>query len=199
MNRIDRAPYAGAFLSDGDIDANHVGVLLGDDGIDRERGFTNGAIANDQFALATAKREKCINDEQPCLHRLGHKITVNNVRRRALDWIEPVAGNGALAVEWPAQRIDNPAEQVWTNRHAHDIARATHRIACGDHVYAVKKDTSHTVAIQRLHKTESPLIEAHQLGKSDLRQAGDQRDTVRHLLDPTDLLDLWTKFGGGNT
>ena len=47
-----------------------------------DRGLADGAVADDQFALAAAEREQRVDDEHAGLHRLGDQIAVDDRRRR---------------------------------------------------------------------------------------------------------------------
>ena len=62
--RVDGAPDARP-LTDRDIDADDVARLLIDDRVDGDRGLADGAVADDQFALAAAEREQRIDDQEP--------------------------------------------------------------------------------------------------------------------------------------
>ena len=62
--------YRGSLLANCDVDADHVLVLLVDDGIDSNSGLAGLAVANDEFALATADRNHGVNSDDTGLHRL---------------------------------------------------------------------------------------------------------------------------------
>ena len=64
LDRVDGAPDAGALLADRDVDADDVAGLLVDDRVDGDRGLADGAVADDQFALAAAEREQRV-DRRP--------------------------------------------------------------------------------------------------------------------------------------
>ena len=54
--RIYRAAHCGGFLSNGDIDADHVAVFLRDDRIQSQRRLPRSRIARDQFKLPVPSR-----------------------------------------------------------------------------------------------------------------------------------------------
>ena len=103
---------------------------------------------------------------------------------------------GPLAVERAAERIDDAAEQRRPHRHAHDIARAAHRIAGLDRIDIVQQDAADPVAFEHLGEAELSLVEAQQLIEPDVGQPGDERDAVPDLLDPTDLFGLRAERSG---
>src|SRR5208337_3042704 len=55
LDRVNGAPDARTLLANRDIDANDVARLLIDNCIDRYGGFADGAVADDEFALAAAE------------------------------------------------------------------------------------------------------------------------------------------------
>jgi len=57
LDRVHGAPDARTLLANRDIDANDVARLLINNRIDRYGGFADGAVADDEFALAAAKSE----------------------------------------------------------------------------------------------------------------------------------------------
>ena len=161
----------------------------------RDRGLADGAIADDQFALAAAEREQRIDDEEPGLHRLGDQIAVDDRRRRALDRLQRLARDGPFAVERAAERIDDAAEQRRPDRDADHVAGAAHRVAGLDRIGVVQQDAADPVAFEHLDEAELPLVETQQFVEPDVRQAGDERDAVADLLDPADLFSLRPERG----
>ena len=143
VDRLDGAPDARRFLADGDVDADDVAALLVDDGVDGDRGLADGAVADDQFALAAPEREQRVDDDQAGLHRLGHQIAVDDLRRRPLDRLARVGRDRSLAVERPAERIDDAAEQA----RARPGTRTTspmpaHRVAGFDRIGVVQQNAA---------------------------------------------------------
>ena len=56
-----------------------------------DRGLADGAVADDQLALAAAKGEQRVDDDKAGLNRLGHQIAVDDRRRRPLDRLSCVS------------------------------------------------------------------------------------------------------------
>src|ERR1035441_6410058 len=67
---LDHLGDGGAFLADGDIDADHVAALLIDDGIEGECGLAGLAVSNDQLALPPADGDHGIDGLDAGLHGL---------------------------------------------------------------------------------------------------------------------------------
>jgi hypothetical protein len=55
----------GFFLAAGHVDAVHIGILLGQDGIDGHGGFADLAVADDQLTLAAAHGGHGVNALRP--------------------------------------------------------------------------------------------------------------------------------------
>src|SRR5450432_3552722 len=84
VDSVDGAPDARTLLANRDIDADDVARLLIDDRIDSDRGLADGAVADDELALAAAEGEQRIDHDKSGLDRPGHEIPVDDRRRRAL-------------------------------------------------------------------------------------------------------------------
>ena len=184
------------FWPDGDVDADDVAALLVDDGVDGDRGLADGAVADDQFALAAPEREQGVDDDQAGLHRLGHQVAVDDRRRRPFDRLARLGGDRSLAVERSAKRVDDASEQRRPDRHPHDVAGAAHRVAGFDRVGVVQQHAADAVALQHLGEAELALVEAHKFVEPHIRQAGDERDAVADLLDAADLFGARAELGG---
>ena len=81
------------------------------------------------------------------------------------------AAIGPLAVERPAQRVDDAAEQRRPDRHAHDVARAAHRVAGLDRIGVVQQHAADPVALEHLGEAELALVEAQQVRRAARRAA----------------------------
>ena len=169
--------------------------LLGDDRVDGERRLADRPIADDQLALAAPQREQRVEDQHAGLHRLGDQLAFEDAGRRALDRLPPRRGDRSAAVDRPAERIDDAAEQRLADRDAHDVAGSAHSVARFDRLGLVEQDATDAVALERLGEAELSAVETHQLVEPDVGQAGNQRDAVLDLFDPADRLDLRAEFG----
>ena len=55
FERLHHLGDGGAFLADGDVDADDVAALLIDDGVDGDGGFAGLTVADDELALAAGR------------------------------------------------------------------------------------------------------------------------------------------------
>ena len=109
--------------------ANDIFTLLVDDRIDSNSGLACLAIADDQLALATANRDHGINRGDPGLHRLMHRLALDNSRRHRFDQTGFGGCDRPLAVNRLTQRIHHPTQHGITHRNGGDLARCLDRAA----------------------------------------------------------------------
>ena len=83
-HRLDHASHRGGPLTDGDVDADNIGVLLVDDRIDRDGCLAGGPFADDQLALAAPNGKQRVDDQKPGLDRFGHEIAFDDLRALAV-------------------------------------------------------------------------------------------------------------------
>ena len=183
LQRVDGAAHAGCLLPHGDIDADHVAVALGDHRVDGQRRLAGGMVADDQLALAPAKRKQRVHHEYPGLHRLGHEIAFDNRWRRALDRPALFGLDRALAVQRAAKRIDDPPEQRVADRHAHHFARAEDGIARLDLGRGVNEHAANQIGVQNPCEPELAALKPQNLVQPHVAQARDHRHTVPDLFD----------------
>ena len=67
-------------LADRDVDRDDVRVLVVDDRVDRDRRLAGLAVADDQLALAAADRDHRVDRLQAGLHRLLHRLALDDAR-----------------------------------------------------------------------------------------------------------------------
>src|SRR5439155_22629476 len=97
--RLDGLRDGGALLADGDVDALHALAALVDDRVDREGGLAGLAVADDQLALAAAHRRHGVDDLDPGLQRLVHRLARHDAGRLHLETPGVVGCDRALAVD----------------------------------------------------------------------------------------------------
>ena len=66
---FDNARYGRFLLADGNVDADNILALLVDDSVERDRGLTGLAVADDKLTLAAADRNKRVDSLQAGLQR----------------------------------------------------------------------------------------------------------------------------------
>src|SRR3546814_230987 len=117
-----------ALLPDRDVDAVEllalviagVDALLVDEGVDRDRGLAGLAIADDQFALATADGDERVDRLEAGLHRLMDRLARDDARRLDLDATALIADDRPLAVDRIAEAIDDAAPQALAGRRSEE-------------------------------------------------------------------------------
>ena len=124
--RVDDPPHRGRPLTDRHIDADQVGVLLIDDRVDADRRLAGGAVADDQFALAAPDREQGVDGQDAGLNRLRDEIALDDRGRLPLHRHLPLRLHRLVAVERPAERIDDAAEQPGPDRDLDNLAGSGH-------------------------------------------------------------------------
>src|SRR2546421_7138734 len=106
-------------LADGDVNTLNAGGLLVDDGVDGEGGLAGLAVADDQLALPAADRHHRIDGLVAGLHRLAHRLSVDDARRDALDRRRARRLDRALAVERRAEGVHHAPPEPPPHRHLH--------------------------------------------------------------------------------
>jgi hypothetical protein len=120
--------------------------------------------------------------EGPRLHRLDNEVAVDDCGRGAFDRFEAFGGDGRAAIEWPAERIDDPAEVLV-------------RPACGQPrwcrspwprfhaVGIVEQHAAKSFAVDCLDEARLATVEVQQFVEPGVRQAGNHSDAVTDRVD----------------
>ncbi len=185
---VDHPPHAGAFLPDRDIHADDVAGLLADDRVDRDGCLADGAVTDDQLALAAPKGEQRVDDQEAGLHRFRHQVAVDDGGGGTLDRVPAFRRDRAFPVQRPAQRIDHAAEQARADGHSDHVPGAPHRLAGLDRIDFVQQDASDVIAGQGPGEAELALFEPDQFVEADIGEPRHQRDAVADLFDAADLV-----------
>src|SRR5580658_2680091 len=148
LEGLDDLSDGGAFLADGDVDANDVAAFLIDDGVEGDGSLSGLAVADEQFALAAANRDHCVDGLDAGLQRLLHGHAVDHAGRDALDGTKPGGGDGAFAVDRRAEGIDDAANHCIAYRNGHDAAGAANRIAFLDTEVIAKQHRAYLVFLE---------------------------------------------------
>ena len=198
LHRFDDPPHRGRALADRHIDADDVRVLLIDDRIDADCRLAGGPVTDDQLALAAPDREQGVDHQNARIHRLGHEIAIDNGGRRALDRHLRFGLYRLVTVERPAERIDDAAEQSWSDRDPDDLAGPGHPRSRLDGLAVIEQDGADRVGIEGQRKPHSPAVEAQKLVEAGVRQAGDESDPVADAFDAAHRLGLRGEIDTGD-
>ena len=121
--------HGGRALADGAIDAQDILAALVEDGVDRNGGLAGLPIAQNQLALTTPDRNERIDHLEAGLQRHGDGRAVHDGRGGAFDGQALAGSDRPVAIERPAERVDDASEQSVAHGHVHDPARALDFIA----------------------------------------------------------------------
>jgi hypothetical protein len=108
--RLHHAGHLAGPLADGAVDADDAGVLLVDDGVQRDGRLARAAVANDQLALAAADGDHGVDGLDAGLHRLVHRLAQHDARRDHVDEAARLRLDLAAAVQRVAERVHNAAQ-----------------------------------------------------------------------------------------
>ena len=167
-----------ALLADGDVEAVHVAALLVDDGVDGDGGLAGLAVADDQLALAAADGDHRVDGLEAGLHRLLHRLALDDAGRLELDAAGVRRVDRALAVDRLAERVDDAAEQRLADRHLGDAAGAPDLVALADLLRLAEDGGADVVLFEVEHQAVDVVRELQQLAGGGLVEAVDAGDAV---------------------
>ena len=187
LEGLHHAGHRGGLLTDRNIDADHVSVLLVDDGVDGDGRLAGLAVADDELALAATNRHHGVDGQDTGLHRLVHGLTGDNAGSLELHGARALGLDGALAVDGLAQRVHHAAEHGLAGGNLHDTTGRADLVVlldCGD---VTQKHGADLVLFEVLGKAVNGLAalsdELEQLAGHGIAQAVDARNAVADLDD----------------
>ena len=155
------------------------------------RGLADGAVADDQFALAAARGRTCESmHQQAGLHRLGDEIALDDGRRRPLDRLVGLGRDRRRR-----RRAGGPADRRCGRAGRARPARARLRrcrARCRRPRHprcVVEQDAADRVAIEGEREADLAASRSAPARRGARRaQAGDEGDAVGHRFDAAELL-----------
>ena len=145
---LDHQGNRGFLLADGHIDAVNVGVLLGDDGIDAQRGLADLAVTDDQLALAAAHRGHGIDRLGAGVARFVNALPGDDAGGDHLHLAEFLGCDRPLAVDGLADAIHHAAFHLGTNRHLGDSAGPLDDVAFLDEANIAEDGATNVVFLE---------------------------------------------------
>src|SRR4029077_11162935 len=121
----DHPSNVGVFLADSHVDRIHraeirissllssfVDLGLIENCIDGDGGLAGCTIADDEFALAPADRDHCVDGHDPCLNGLAYAFALDNAESDVLDRVKLRSVDRSLAIERFSQGIHHATKQT---------------------------------------------------------------------------------------
>ena len=174
-------------LPDRDVNADEVLALLVDDRVDQHRGLARESVADDQLALAATDRDHGVDRLDAGLHRAVDALARDHARRDLLDRKRLSRLDRSLVVKWDAQRVHDPAEQRFTNRHLEKTSCGSDLVALVE-VPEVAQDHRSDLVLLEVQREAIRLVrKLEQLARHRVLQAVDLGDAVADGDDPSDV------------
>jgi len=137
-------------LADGDVDAIQllrfvgalVDFLLVDEGVDGDGGLAGLTVTDDQFALATANWDECVECLEAGLHRLRNRLARDDAGCLDLNAAALCGLERTLAINWVTKAVNNAAKQFLADGNVHNRAGTLYNVAFAD--FAVGTEDNHT-------------------------------------------------------
>ena len=174
-------------LTDRDVDADHVGVLLVQDRVDQDRRLAGRAVADDQLPLAAADVRHRVDRLDAGHQRLLHRLAVDDARSLELERPRLARLDRRPAVERVAERVDDAADQRVSDRDARDLAGALDRLAFLDELPLAEERRADVVLLEVERDAGDAVLELEQLERDGVLEPVDAGDTVADLEHAADL------------
>ncbi len=170
-----------ALLADRDVDADHVGVALVDDCVDRDGGLAGAAVADDQLALAPADVRHRVDRLDAGLERLLHRLALDHTRRPELERATLGRLDRAGSVERIAERIDDATEQGVTDGDVDDGPCPLDRLTLLDVLPLAEQGNADVVLLEVERDADDAVLELEPLERDGVLEAVDAGDPVADL------------------
>ena len=180
FERLDDLRHRRRLLTYRVVDADEVLVALVDDRVHGDRGLAGLAVADDQLALAAANRDERVDCLEARLHRLAHRLPVDDARREALDRGEALRGDRPLAVYGLAERVDHAADHLLAHRHRDDAPGPLDRVALLDLGVLAEEHDADAVLLEVERQAEHAVRELEHLACHGAVHAVHAGDAVAH-------------------
>src|SRR5581483_9661049 len=177
-------------LTDRDVDAVDVRVLLVEDRVDQDRRLAGRAVADDQLALPAADVRHRVDRLDAGLQRLLHRLARDHARRLELERPALVRLDRAAPVEWVAERVDDTAEERFADGHVGDVTRAPNRLAFLDLLPLAEERGADVVLLEVEREPDDAVLELEHLHRDAVLEPVDAGDAVADLQDRADLGEI---------
>ena len=181
LEDTDHLRHFALFLPDGYIDANQVAAALIDDGIQGNGRLAGRTVADNQFPLPPANGNHRIDGLDAGLHRGIYRLPHHHIGGGLFHR----AGGGGIerppAVQRPAHRIHDPANQSIAYRHLDNLAGGAYLMALFDGGGIAQDGRAHQIRLQVQGQPQDIAAEVQQFVGADALQALDAGNAVADL------------------
>merc|ERR1711943_33184 len=181
--------HGSSLLTHGYVDADHVLIRLVQDRVDRDGVLAGLAVTNDQLALTTAYRDHRVDGGDAGLHRLMHRLALDDAGRHGFDQARLAGGDFALAVDGAAQGVHHPAQHGFTHGHSSDFAGGLHRAAFLNAVALTHQHRADVVVFEVQGDAFGAVLKFNKFAGHGLLQAVNAGDAVAHGQNGADIAD----------
>merc|ERR1719341_2173014 len=201
---LDNLGDGGSLLTNSHIDAEQLllgisGIiepLLVDDGINGDSGFASLPVSNDQLTLATTNGHQAVDSLDASLHGLLDRLPGDDAGGLQSNPVPLLAADGALAVNWVTQGINDTSKDLVTDGDIHNGSGSLDNVSLLDELVITEHDNTNVVRFQvEGHALES-RAELHHLLGLDVLETIDTSDTISNGEHTACLLKV---DGGGST
>jgi hypothetical protein len=178
FEHVDDLGHRGFFLPRGHVDTVDVRILLGQDGVDRNGGFTDLAVADDELALTATDRCHGVDRLQAGVAGFVHALAGDDTGSHHFDTPRFSAFDGALAVNGFTRTGKDPAEDRLAHGHLGNLAGPFDDVALLDAGVIPHDGDTDIVLFEVEHQAQDAAGELHKLHRHGFFEAVDAGDTV---------------------
>ena len=175
---LGHAGDGGSLLTDGNIDAQHILVLLVQDCIGSNGSLTGLAVADDQLTLTAADGEHGVDGQNTGVQRGVHALALQNTGCLLLNGVVALSLNGAFAVDGLAQRADDTAQKSIAHRNTGALAAAGDHGADADGLSAVEQHDAQLFGVHALHHALGTVFKGDDLAVHSAVHAINVHDAI---------------------
>ena len=178
------------FLTDRNVNTNNVFALLIDDRIRSNDGFTGLTVTDDKFSLTSTDRNHGVDRLDTSLERNRYGLSFNNTVCLSFDRAIFSCFDRTLCVNRLTQRIDNSADQFFTDGNGNDTTGTFHDTSLADTNIITKKNRADKGLLQVQRHTVSAVCKLKKLVRFALIDTMHLGNTVTDGDDVTNLILL---------
>jgi hypothetical protein len=177
-------------LTDGDIDAEYVGIPLIEDRIHSDGGLPRLPVPNDELPLTPANGDHGVDTFEAGLKRLLNRLPLDNVRCPPLD--EPIFlhGDGALPVDGLTNGVNDPSDKGISHGYREDLARSLDGVALLDFSEFSQDHGPDVILLQIEGHAKDVVRKLEHLRRHAIGKSLDSGDPIARLDDFAHLLHV---------